>query len=73
MTGNLAQLTARSLVKTRVSRAKQLFDVSDRFAAAAASQALQTRLQNPLALIPGSTISRGRLSGIKNPALGGAL
>lgn len=49
MTDNLAQLTARSLVKTMVSRAKRLFDVSDRFAAAAASQALQARLQNPLA------------------------
>ncbi len=49
ITGNLAQLTAGSLVKIRVSRAKRLFDVSDRFSAAAASQALRTRLQNPLA------------------------
>jgi hypothetical protein len=45
ITGNFAQLTAGSLVKTRVSRAKRLFDVSDRFSAATASQAIQMRLQ----------------------------
>ena len=56
ITGNLAQLTARSLVKKRVFRAKRLFEVSDRLSVAAAAPAIQARLQNPLARKPSSAV-----------------